>query len=193
MAFSNIDVQKTFDDFVEDYGGVVSDREKRQKPRNADYIFHTARVVAELKILSNNPYTNREFLSSLREKERRWIERGDITRERLKTLKVIGELPPQCRTEINRLYTQPIQKDVKEANRQIKSTKFEDKLDRYKGLLMLVSDGNFLLNPKDVFVRLERLFASGLYSAINTVIYLTVNVLTTRPDAPAPARLWINL
>ena len=32
-----------------------------------------------------------------------------------------------------------------------------------------------------------------MYTSINTVVYLTVNVPTIRPDDPTLARLWVNL
>jgi len=91
------------------------------------------------------------------------------------------------------LYIRPLKTHVEKANAQIKSTREQSKLIDYKGLLILVSDGNFLLDPKNIRLALAGLFANGRYSGIDTVSYLTVSVVTQRPDDPTLSRLWTNL
>ena len=194
MAFSNIKVEEVFSDFVEEYGGVVLDRlADRPKGLNADYIFHDGGVVAELKILKDDPYRNKDFLKSLDKKKREWVRKGYISVSALNAVTRLGQLPEQCYRDAEKLYIRPLITHVEKANRQIKSTKKEFNLVDYKGLLILVSDGNFLLDPKNIRKALGNLFASGRYSAINTVSYLTINVLTTRPSDPTQSRLWTNL
>jgi hypothetical protein len=193
MNLSNIDVEESFSDFVEEYGGVVSDREnQKSKARNADFVFHEQKVIAELKILKDDPYKNKEFRKSHAKKEREWVGKGYITTEELKRVTKLKELPDRCYRDIEKLYIRPLKTHVEKANEQIKSTRKLQNLSDYKGLLLLVSDGNFLLDPKNIRMGLSGLFASGRYSGINTVSYLTVNVVTTRPDDPSLSRLWIN-
>ena len=52
-----IDIEEVFSDFVEEHGGIVSDRvpSKGNKPSNADYIFHEGKVIVELKLLKEDP------------------------------------------------------------------------------------------------------------------------------------------
>jgi len=192
MDFSDIDVELAFSNFVEEYGGVVSDRDpnKTNKAVNADYIFHEAQVVAELKILKEDPYANKEFRKSHAKKEQEWIDKGYITNAELNKIARLRELPDRCYRDIEKLYIRPLKTHVEKANQQIKSTKKQLGLPDYKGLLFLVSDGNFLLDPKNIRLALGGLFASGRYSGINTVLYLTVNVVTTRPDDRTLSRLW---
>lgn len=187
-----IDVEEVFADFVEDYGGVVSDSEPGQKKSNADYIFHDAKVVAELKILKEDPFQNKEFKKSQAKKEREWVQKGYITPAQLNAAKKLSDLPDKCWRDIEKLYVRPLITHVEKANKQIKSSKATLGLNDYKGLLLLVSDGNFLLDPKNIRMALAKLFSSGRYSGINTVTYLTVNVVTTRPDDRLLARLWTN-
>jgi len=192
MAFSDIDVQQTFDDFVEEYGGIVLDPEKKTSP-NADYVFPKAKVVAELKILKEDPFSNKYFRRGLAKTQNEWIQKGYLTRAELRAVRVFRDLPDKCRADARKMYSRPLKSHVEKANKQIRSTKQEMELNDYKGLLILVSDGNFLLEPKFIRFALWRLFAAGRYSGINTITYLTVNALTTRPSAPNPARLWINI
>lgn len=191
--FSTVDVEPTFANFVAEYGGLVSDRELGKKTLNADYIFHNAQVVAELKILKENPFANKEFRKSHRKKQNTWLEKGWITRAELRNVTKIGGLPDRCYRDIEKLYIRPLKTHVEKANEQIKSTKRVLGLPDYKGLLLMVSDGNLLLDPKNIRMALAALFKSGKFSGINTVTYLTINVLTTRPDAPDLSRLWTNL
>ena len=55
VAHPIIDVEEVFSDFVENYGGVVSDLVpgKGQKASNADFIFYGGKVIAELKTLKS--------------------------------------------------------------------------------------------------------------------------------------------
>jgi len=192
MAFSNIDVEEVFGDFVEWYGGIVSDRLKGKRTFNADYIFHDAKVVAELKTLKEDPFKNKYFLKSLDNKKREWIQRGYITVSELNAVTRLKQLPEKCRRDTEKLYIRPLKTHLEKANLQIKSTKTVSGLEGYKGLLILVSDGNFLLDPKSIRLALTGLVANGKYSGINTISYLTVNVVTTRPDDPTLSRLWTN-
>lgn len=194
MNFYGVDVEQVFSDFVEEYGGIVSDREpnKTNRVMNADYIFHNEKVVAELKVLKEDPFSNREFKKSHTKKEREWVDKGWISPAELKKVTRLKELPDRCYRDIEKLYIRPLKTHVEKANEQIKSTKKQLDLPDFKGLLLLVSDGNFLLDPKNIRQALAGLFASGRYSGINTVSYLTVNIVTVRPDDETLSRLWIN-
>lgn len=95
-----------FSDFVEEYGGVVSDRVpgKDRKASNADFIFHKSKVIAELKILKEDPFSSREFRKSRKKKMQQWLQDGDITLEALKQVKKLGDLPPKCYRDAEKLY-----------------------------------------------------------------------------------------
>ena len=191
-----VDVEEVFSDFVAEYGGVVSDRldVKGQKVSNADFIFHESKVIAELKVLKDDPFSSADFKRSRKTKMQRWLQAGDITLKALRQVKTLGDLPPKCYRDAEKLYTRPIRTHLEKANQQIKTTKEAQQLCDYKGLLILVSDGNYLLQPKDIRLAVGRLLANpNRLRSINSVLYMTVNVTTTRPNEPAPARLWVGL
>ncbi|MGH9971988.1 MAG: hypothetical protein ACREBG_29935 [Pyrinomonadaceae bacterium] len=194
MSLPIIDVEKVFGEFVEAYGGKVSDKEVApDKESNADYIFHDAKVVAELKILKEDPFSNKAFLASREQKTKKWIANGLVTQEELERVKTISQLPLECYRDIVKLYTGALRGHVKKANQQIKKTREEKHLSDYKGLLLLVSDGNFLLDPKNIRQSLAELFNGEQYSEINTVVYMTVNVVTKHPNSSTRTRLFTYL
>src|SRR6266545_7315850 len=133
MAYPIIDVEEVFSDFVEDYGGVVSDRlpGKGQKASNADFIFHESKVIAELKILKEDPFSSAEFKKSRKRKMQQWLQNGDITLQALKQVKTLGDLPPKCYRDAEKLYTRPVRTHLEKANQQIKSTKETEQLEDY--------------------------------------------------------------
>lgn len=195
MEMPIIDIEVFFDDFVEEYGGEVSDRilTGPNKPRNADYIFHNEEVVAELKVL-RDPLRNRAFKKSSQNKQREWVRKGYITLQELNRIKTIGELPEKCYRDIKKLYSRSLEVHIKSANKQIRDTKERLSLEDYKGLLFLVSDGNYLLQPKFIRYNVAILLDKPtVFRSINTVVYMTINMLTIRSDDQRPSMLWIDL
>jgi len=195
IPIPSIDVETVFADFVEEYGGVVSDRlgAASDKPKNADYIFHDAKVVAELKLLKDDPVTNKDFLKSREKKQKEWLQKGQISRAELAKVTKVNQLPDNCYRDIVKLYTRPIKYHLEKANTQIKATKENMNLEDYKGLVFLTSDGNYFLEPRHVRQIAGDILGPGKYRAINTVVHLTVNVVTTRSDDETLSRLWVNL
>ena len=57
LQFPHIDVEETFNQLVRDYGTarVLTDvLPKNSPPTNADYVFHSERIIAELKCLADD-------------------------------------------------------------------------------------------------------------------------------------------
>jgi hypothetical protein len=199
MAFSHIDIEETFSDFVEEIGGIVSDRvpSKGNKAVNADYIFHDDKVIIELKLLKEDPSKNKNWHKSIQQKQHKWLQTGDVTLAELqRSIKAdqINLLPDKCYNDILKLYMRPIKYQIETANKQIKATKRNLDLPDHKGLLIIGSDGNYFLQPKHVRHFVARILKNELlYKSINTAIYFTANVVTTRPNDPTFSRLWVNL
>ena len=192
----DIDIEEVFADFVEGFGGIVSDRQEANanKPSNADYIFHEDKIVMELKLLKENPFRNKDWLKSFEKKKRQWLQEERITPSELSRITQVNQLPDNLYRDILKLYGRPIKYQIERANKQIKATKATLNLPNYKGLVLIGSDGNYFLQPRHVAFFVARILNNELiYKSINTAIYLTVNVVTTRPDDPTFSRLWVHL
>ncbi|MEK6278772.1 MAG: hypothetical protein AABN95_00300 [Acidobacteriota bacterium] len=191
-----IDIEETFGDFVEEFGGIVSDRlpRKPDQPRNADFIFNEGKVIAELKQLKEDPFKNKDFRKSFEKKNREWLDKGYITSVELQKVTSIKQLPDKCYDDILKLYMRPVKYAIEEANKQIKATKASLGVADYKGLVMIASDGNYFLEPYSIRFFVGRLLNNpNKYRSINTGLYFTANIVTVRPDDPSFSRLWVRL
>jgi hypothetical protein len=114
--------------------------------------------------------------------------------EQLSEVTKINQLPDKCYRDILKLYTRSIKYALEQANKQIKATMRTMNLPDYKGLVFLASDGNYFIDPPNV-ARIVGLILNNpnVYKSINMVVYLTVNVVTTRPDDETLSRLWVRL
>jgi len=196
MSNSDIDIEEVFADFVEDFGGIVSDRTptKGNRSANADYIFHEDKVVMEMKLLKENPFKNKDWLKSFEKKKRQWLQTERITPSDLRKITQVNQLPDALYRDISKLYGRPVKYQIERANKQIKAIKETLNLADYKGLVLIGSDGNYFLQPRHVRYFISNVLNNELlYKSINTAIYFTANVVTTRPGDPTFTRLWINL
>jgi hypothetical protein len=124
MSGKVIDLEKEFASFLEGIGAEVSDKTLTGPdiPKNADYIFHDEKIVAELKLLKTNPFENKEFKKSFIKKQNEWLQKGYATLAQLNAATNITQLPEKCYNDILKLYSRPIKNHIEKANDQIKKT-----------------------------------------------------------------------
>ncbi len=155
----NLTVEDIFRRFVQEFGGELISNllPPGNPPSNADFLFRRQRVIAELKCLENN-----SFGSNYPEKMKALAD--DWMRRRLlmvygTTRIEIRKLHPECQREWLNLIAEPIQRNiVKKADEQIRETKKWLDMPDAKGLLLIASDGNLVMQPYDVAFFLTRVF-----------------------------------
>jgi hypothetical protein len=87
----------------------------------------------------------------------------------------------------------PVEKVVSRANDQVKSTKATLGLrDQTRGLLLLASDGNRVLDPYAIVCLLARIFKRPHFSAIHSIAYFTFAELADVPSINSDASVWIE-
>jgi len=163
--------------FVLQFGGeLVAALIVRPGIKNADFLFRTERVVAELKILET------EFLDNV-----------NITNKLNlffdNPVNVTGE---QLHNEIIKIIQAPLQRIINKANRQIKETKHELRLVGWRGLLIIVNDGFKGLPPGLVMGLCAKILSGKSYSSCDAFVYLT-NHCVELPDDPYARLLWAPL
>lgn len=192
-----IPVEASFDAVVKQMGGelVGSLMPKGDKPPNADYLFRSQSVIAELKCLEKETDTP-EYREAMQRLADDWMKRRLILIYGTRRID-LQKLPRECQRDWFKLVESPIQKHiVADANKQIRETKKFFSLPEAKGLLLLANEGNFYFQPQDVLGMLSRMFAKkkengqALYSHIDLVVFFSANVTVRSPTLGEDTLLW---
>src|SRR2546423_2154802 len=142
MDVYKIDIQKTFSDFVEVFGGEVTDRTVRPTanlPKNADFIFRKDNIVAELKCLEEDLESKEEFKHKRQALVDKWASAKIIHPPLPGEMIYTKELPEECQRDLTNLYGRPIKTHIQSANRQIRQTTSDLNMPTSKGLLLLAN------------------------------------------------------
>lgn len=190
---ADIDVERTFADFVRRHGGEVVEDLVGPSPdfHNADYLFRSIGVVGELKRLVDDKSEDENIKRKVQEKFDRWMNDGTIGpiygRVRIES----KTLPEHCQRELIDVYKPAIQRRIIKANKQIKATLNRFRIENGKGLLIVVNDGNYALEADAVLYLVNRILGNNFHQ-INSVVYCTVNMFASSPLTSKPTLVWVN-
>jgi hypothetical protein len=189
-------LERTFDSFVEHFGGELIDRLLPTQSKRADYLFRQQGVIAELKRLEKQTF-DADYHQKLTQLCQNWLRRGRVIAFGRVHLN-LGQLPPDCQREWLRLLESPIQRNIlADANQQIRSTREALAMPTAKGILLLASDGNYCLQPPDVVTLVARILekkketGEPIFSAIRAVAFFSLNMFVGTPQA-AKCIYWMN-
>jgi hypothetical protein len=174
-----------FRDFVKQFGGEVlpgSDAE------SADFFFREFEIVSELKTLQAD--ARLQHATKLQTLADDWRRRGLMIaygRPRIS----LRTLNPICQREWLRLLQAPIERIIRKANRQIRSTKQSLGCENAQGLLLVANDGNFLhTSPIDYMNLVARILqkkkstGERQFSHVSGVVYFSFHVLSRDEGMP---------
>jgi hypothetical protein len=87
-----------------------------------------------------------------------------------------------------------IEHTIRQANKQIRSTKKSLNRPEAKGLVLLVNEGNYFAHPAEALYLISRVMQDHfLESAIDGVVYFTVNMAAKRPDNDRELSFWVPM
>jgi hypothetical protein len=160
----------------------------------ADYCFNDYRIVVELKCLEKDQSKDEGFIEKVSGIYGKYLSKGEAPFVLFGTETMTTEgLPESFAKEISDQYAIPIGRTIKKADRQLRST--GDKLygeSNWRGLLLLVNNGNTLLDPKNVVHCLASIFASSEFTAIDHVVFFTANMGATLQEGGQPHHVWYS-
>lgn len=183
-----IEVEPLFDGFVRSYGGRVLKEHisNVNPPSNADYYFDSPAIVAELKCINRDAFTQEDHeklqaLFSSGQERRLIIVYG--------TRKVsLRQLPEICQKEWLALLTASRKRRIAKADEQIKKTKSFLNTPTAKGVLFLVNDASTFLPPVDEMNLVAQILKSkkpdntNVFSHLHWIVYFSVNPKTVTPQ-----------
>ena len=182
-------IEATIDEFVIDSGGkLVSELVGGTPPfQNADYIFETQEILVELKVFSTDwpqQFAFGQQMSDL------WL-RHEIA-VNLCSAHLEGRLPMprEVRRDFLRLLRKPVKRILEKANRQLRETRVNLKLEQYLGLLFMVTDGLPTVAPEYLRALVSNILLHD-YSEIKCFVMLTINEYVGHPGDDYARLLWV--
>ena len=196
QTLPRIDVEPELSRAIRSMGGQRVDELLGKKPgiSNADFCFSQQRVIAELKCLEVDQLSNDEFVKKTSAIHAKYVSSGQIKqlvagRRRITT----DGLPEEMKLEIARLYATPIIRAIKKAHMQIEQTaeRLKD-MGPWRGLLILVNNGNTALDPEHIRWSLAECFSTTALPSIHHVIAFTVNLPSKATYLGMDVHAWIS-
>lgn len=185
-------VEETLDEYVEEFGGeLIKKLLTNPNFENADYLFTKHKVVAELKTLEKDFFSEETYKKKINELYAKWVENGLAPRIWGKAQIQTKDLPHQCQVEFTNIIKKPLENRISKANSQIKETKKYFGIEDYKGVLILVNDGNYSLESDSIMYFVNRIINSQCKS-IHSIIHFTLNMRANMPDIERDIIVWID-
>lgn len=139
---------------------------------NADLIFPKIPFFLEIKTLTKDPRSKKQFQKALFDKYMEWAKAGRVPYRKPPFSVTSRELPNDCAVELANWITNGVHGHAKKANQQIRSLKTRLGMNEAKGTFLLCNTGNTFLSPHVVLNRLYHTFRTQK-SSIDWVIYMT--------------------
>src|SRR5690349_1764621 len=143
--------ESIFRDFVQDFNGKLLPESDFE---TADYFFPKDNVIAELKTLEAD--ARLEHATKVQGLVADWKRRRLIIVMGRAVIH-LRRLNPICQREWISVLQAPVERIIRKANSQIRSTKEQLGIDNVKGLLLIANDGNLLhTDPIDYMTLIAR-------------------------------------
>ncbi len=186
-------VEETLDEYVEEFGGeLIKKLISNPNFDNADYLFRKYKVVAELKTLEKDFFSTENYKKKINELYAKWIKEGLVPRLWGKAIIQTQNLPAQCQLEFTNIVKKPLESRISKANKQIKKTKEHFGIEDYKGVLILVNDGNYSLESDAIMYLVNRIVNTQCTS-IDSTIHFTLNMRADMPKIDKDILVWIDM
>lgn len=193
--FSN--VESLFSEYVEYYGGLVVDKQESNKTdrQNADYLFESPKIVAELKTFEKDVFSEPEDIPRLMDLLEKWLAKGYMTGEDLREYTFRGkQLPEKCMEDLIQRASKTIERAIHKADKQIEETKKTFNKQNANGILILINDGNyFFTNQGFLFVISDLIGRKFKDASFDVVIYLTINQATYKEGSELDHNIWVPI
>lgn len=191
------EIEKLFSEYVEFYGGIVIEKlaENKVDRQNADYLFESPEIIAELKTFEKDIFSGQEDFTRFEELFKKWLESGLITEKEFKDYAFRRKpLPKKCNEDLIERASRTIERAIHKANKQIAETKKTFNKETANGIVFLINDGNFFFSTEGFLAVITNLIGRKFKeSSFDVVIYLTINQATRKGNSELDYNVWIPI
>ena len=187
----DFEIEPLLSEFVASVGGELVSNLISGNPdfKNADYVFRSNQVVIELKSLQEDFALPEKLSDRNLELWKKWFIQGDV---KFRHIFHTNELPIEKRRQLGRIYSEPIRRVLKKANRQLRNTAHRLGISEPRNLLLIANDGLYSLEP-DLVIGIIAQLLMREFSSIHGFVYFTVNRYVELPIDDFAHHLWIPL
>jgi len=191
------DIEGLFSEYVEYYGGTVIEKLETNKTdrHNADYLFETPEIIAELKTFEKDVFSEPEDIPRLMDLFQKWLENGLMTGEDFRDY-TFGkkQLPQKCIEDLIERASKTIERALYKANKQIEETKKTFDKENAKGIIFLINDGNYFFTNEGFLIVISKLIGQKFkISSFDVIIYLTINQVTRKDNSDLDYGVWVPI
>lgn len=191
------EIEKLFSEYVEFYGGIVIEKlaDNKVDRQNADYLFESPQIIAELKTFEKDIFSGKEDFSRFEELLKKWLENGMITEKEFSDYAFRGEpLPNKCNEDLIERASRTIERAIHKANKQIAESKKTFNKETANGIIFLINDGNYFFSTEGILTVIGNLIGRKFKeSSFDVVIYLTINQATRKENSELDYNVWIPI
>lgn len=164
----------------------------KPKFENPDFWFPEFNVYAELKCLSEDLISDKQFQDTVRDMITKWTREGKVRFGRGE-YRPLSALPKECQEELFQRLKRKVERVVAKANSQVKSAKAELGHPDASGMLILVNDGNMLMQPGMLVGLISRCVSNpNQFTSLQSVILATINETVSTPDRRGNNWMWLH-
>jgi len=192
MVPKHIQIEPAFNEVVRNCGGLVLEEALPYAPdfQNADYVFHSELVIAELKCLSDDNIQSESNLAKASRVVREGNQKGSVPFSEF-DMENWKRMPKDMQTNLYRVFTANVKRRISKANKQIRETRENLGLSEYAGLLLIANDGVTSLNPAS-FIHAVQLALQQDFREIRHFVFFTVNLYAKIRGVSVPSLFWIS-
>lgn len=185
----DFEVEPLLNEFVTSVGGELVSELISGNPdfENADYLFRSSRVVIELKSFQEDFADRKKVQNKTFELWKKWFGEGSV---KFGHIFRPNELPRDKRRVFQRLYSEPIRRILKKANRQLRYTGDRLGISDARNLVLIANDGLYSIEPDFIMATIARLLERE-FSSIHGFVYFSVNRYVEIQTDQYAHHLWV--
>ena len=162
--------------------------------KNADFIFPLKHVIAELKCLDEDKITDDRIIEKASGLYLQELQSGKAPVVNFGTTEMTTQnFSEEFKRKISELYRVPIERLVRNADRQIEQTAEAFKDDRSQGLFLLASNGHTALDPQHAWYLVNKILVQSSYPNINAAVVFSGNLAAALPGSQGRIDYWIEI
>jgi hypothetical protein len=185
-------VDKFLSEFIKSMGGALVSEVLPIEPgfKNCDYYFEAENVLAELKCLEKDIFSDEDYERNERLIDK-WLTKGIIKKIDLVPLLLKRkEVPQECLMEVLNLCRRTYETAIEKAHKQLKQTNEKLGNEKTQKVLFICNDGNYFLDDEKAYRLICTILAIRQEWNIDCFVLFTINQVSRVPGSDLDFSFW---